>query len=199
MRRLARNVLRLVTGLSLLLCLCAAALWWHSHVAGGSHLFGFRGTRWQVTSAGGRVVLDNEPQREFQRVQHREARRQYLREMNRISRRLDAVIGRDPTAEYGSPQWAAIRAETERFIAEASKLSDPVLLLSVPVRRTVRYHDLVGAAAVLPVAWLAGRVVAERVRRGRERRKGLCRHCGYDLRATPTRCPECGREHAEEP
>jgi hypothetical protein len=38
-----------------------------------------------------------------------------------------------------------------------------------------------------PVIWM----VAWHKRRGR-RKYGLCIHCGYDLRATPGRCPECG-------
>ena len=61
---------------------------------------------------------------------------------------------------------------------------------------TVPYWALAVATAALPLAWVARRIPWRRMWRGRE---GMCRTCGYDLRATPEeggalleRCPECG-------
>jgi hypothetical protein len=45
--------------------------------------------------------------------------------------------------------------------------------------------------AVAAAAVLAGYVVRA-ARRRRRVQAGLCPSCGYDLRATPQRCPECG-------
>ena len=55
---------------------------------------------------------------------------------------------------------------------------------------TVPCWALAAASAALPALWTVRRV-SRRRRTAREKR-GLCPACGYDLRATPGHCPECG-------
>lgn len=90
--------------------------------------------------------------------------------------------------------------------------TDPVLLGSTSSLLLVRYFDQIGAVdspntrsrlnqVVLQVPYwaitmLAALVAAWRIRdtvvAWRRKRDGLCAACGYDLRASSERCPECG-------
>jgi hypothetical protein len=54
---------------------------------------------------------------------------------------------------------------------------------------TISHKWLVVWTAILPLMWIAGSVGRRQENRWRA---GLCAACGYDLRATPDRCPECG-------
>jgi hypothetical protein len=60
-----------------------------------------------------------------------------------------------------------------------------------PIDHSVPLPAAAAASAVFPAGWLA--LALSRCRRTRCRLvQGLCPACGYDLRATPGRCPECG-------
>src|SRR4051812_43494619 len=65
-------------------------------------------------------------------------------------------------------------------------LSDPSLKAD-DLQVIAPYWFLLILTLLLPVRWTAPAVRARR-RRG----AGLCPRCGFNLRATPGRCPECG-------
>ncbi len=68
----------------------------------------------------------------------------------------------------------------------------------------VKYTLLELVSAILPLLWVLWFGIPRAVFIGRwlvELRRlktGKCVHCGYDLRATPHRCPECGKRGARE-
>lgn len=51
----------------------------------------------------------------------------------------------------------------------------------------VRWVLVTVLSSLLPVAW-----IALFLHRRRAKKPGCCAKCGYDLRASPERCPECG-------
>jgi hypothetical protein len=86
--------------------------------------------------------------------------------------------------EYDPAQLPAIRDQWHRR-------------LDVPIR-SIPYWPLVAVTAAGPVVWAVTGVRRWRTRRWRLA-GNLCIACGFDLRATPDRCPECGTAAGGQP
>jgi len=57
---------------------------------------------------------------------------------------------------------------------------------------TIPGWHLVVYFGALPAQWTARKLCSGKLLRARRRKQGLCGGCGYDLRESKEKCPECG-------
>jgi hypothetical protein len=192
-----RRPFTVLSALSLLLCVAVVVMWVRSHRGADAFGFTWRGALWQVTSDRGRFCLDNEPGRRREVEQIEAARAAAPERYQWLEEQALAALERAAAAPYPSTDRDAALDESKRFVEEHGRFGEQLeaAILRKPAIRPASYSAPYalpfGATALLPAIWLTFAIARLSRRRSRPGR-GLCSSCGYDLRATPGRCPECG-------
>jgi hypothetical protein len=191
-RRLTRYLLNVLAVLSLLLCVATVWLWIRSYwvadsffrermesvrVNGSSR---FIHESWRVQSMRGGVSYCHGWTDPFVAYDMESSQRErWEHEMPR---------GFDLPKRRGLRRWSLAGIVVAQFP------SDHVLEMVSP-GFDWGPHRIVRVPYWLPTfafALLSAALAISAMRRQRVQKLGLCAECGYDLRATPSRCPECG-------
>jgi hypothetical protein len=188
MRHLARHLFTLCSAVSLVLCIAVCVFWARSYrddVAWDT-LFWRRSTPATplfVTRVRTCVIVDGGVRYTWGRTQSNESktlrlRNSFLRELRRGGYPLQPPPAPGTTVVQSFTglgfQLVLTRKQTPHYAYEKGSV-------------TVPFGALAGASAAMPLLWLW-----TFRRRAARRQSGCCTRCGYDLRASPERCPECG-------
>jgi hypothetical protein len=183
MKRLLRILLNMFVVVSAVLCAAACGLWVRSHWVRD---YAWVWTPWPASASGQRTIkIDADSgggQLEIAWKVSSAAEREQVVQRNDLARRnfYHQTFPKVP------PIYAKSIPATAWNALGFKQYSGPT-----HTSVTVPYWSLVLLTAIPLIARAAA--IA---RRRRRIKRGLCAQCGYDLRASPDRCPECGNQRA---
>ena len=186
MSRLARLLFTLCSATSLMLCVAVCALWMRSGHTADTVQFA-RGHELDLYSAEGRLTVrvlqlrTVPPAGPFAtppggwrfEAGHRSEPAQYF--------------WYTPDEWFHWVDWEGTSMLIDERNAERARLAARWPRVAHEYRLTFPHWAAASVGLVVP-----GYAVVRRLRRRRRREWGRCLTCGYDLRASPERCPECG-------
>jgi hypothetical protein len=194
MKSLHRHAANALTILAFLLFVLTLALWLRSFVVTTSFDFSLHRRSFRASAAHGGVSITNAPELESWDETYGDltfrlmlAKDHCIRVQSDIN--YFEAHREEPRAAELPKLWRDFQEGVTRYRALLQRSRSPA-----PPQPASMSHSLPFAfpCALLLTAALPSAVVLRWRTNRRRRRFGACFNCGYDLRATPDLCPECG-------
>jgi hypothetical protein len=208
MKRLRRWIWPATVLISLLLFPATIAVWIRSYWT-SDLIAATRFRNWQIEINRGEFgfsadqrysiqpfVIPNSPQSPFPQIKHVGAPHPISQQWQFSHMESPAYGSNSPTSFLGFDHSYLVEFEVDAVRGSRRMMSSwtqPVTTSTEGAHWYLPAWSIAFLMLLAPAWWMRGWL-----KYGRDRRRlemGCCPNCGYDLRATPERCPECGKEN----
>ena len=185
MRRLRRILLNVATGLSLALAIAVVVLWVRSYLVSDSIYRSRWWIAWGQDNESAWWVMDGRGEVGIGRRRH---------QVTPVSYFLHERPPEDSWKQARPAEVGATSFEPKGFFGWLGfrYVDQPNSMAAVATNNYYREWNAPFWSLLLLCAGMPAVRLGLARRRRRVRSRGHCAVCGYDLRATPRRCPECG-------